>query len=56
MDALQHQSDQKSTTDISFKWPNNCFERTNPDIPLFGKSIWVGSPLTTILEFSPIRS
>ena len=44
----------KSTMDISFRWPNNCFDLTKPDIFLLGKSIWVGSPLTTILEFSPI--
>ena len=30
------------------------FDFTKPDVDLFIKSIWDGSPFTTILEFSPI--
>ena len=33
---------------------DNFFDLFNPDKFLFGRSICVGSPLTTILEFSPI--
>ena len=33
---------------------NNFLDLSRPDIFLLGKSICEGSPLTTILEFSPI--
>ena len=40
--------------EISFKCPRSFFDLFNPDRDLFGKSICEGSPLITILEFSPI--
>ena len=44
----------KSTTEISLRCPRSFFDLFNPDRDLFGKSICDGSPLITILEFSPI--